>query len=104
MFLDGVESATLTRDNFKFGIDGDPVIVGKVTRTIEAPEGGDTIVDFNVDQDALDFSAVVESLGLGGDPFGEGGIIVEQSGRDTIVTSKGWTSRWRPSPVSTPMS
>ena len=89
VFLDGVESATLTRDNFQFGIDSDPVIDGKGTRTIEAPEGGDIIADFDIDWDSLDFRAVVESLGVGDDPFGDGEIGVAQSDDDTVITVGG---------------
>ena len=57
--------------------------------TITAPEGGDIIVDFDVDQDALDFAAVVDSLDIGGNPFGDGGIQVIQEGNDTLVTVDG---------------
>jgi hypothetical protein len=89
VFLRGVESASLTRDNFKFGIDNDPVIGGKVTRTVEAPEGGDVIVDFDIEFDALDFRAVVESLGVADDPFGEDGIAVTQMDGDTVITVGG---------------
>ncbi len=99
VFVAGVQTTDpegenfLGRDNFIFGIDSDPVIGNGDGEpgdpTIEAPEGGDVIVDFDVDNDALDFAAVVKSLGIGDDPFGDGGIQVEQSGNDAVVTVDG---------------
>ena len=43
-------------------------------------------VDFDVDYDSLDFRAVVESLGVADDPFGEDGIAVTQMDADTVIT------------------
>ena len=86
--FEGMTAAEMSREHWFFGLPGDPV------KELGGPnEGGDVIVDFEVGDDTLDLSELVESFGPGADPFDHLAFIGNGNG-DTEVFVEGSTEAY----------